>query len=102
MMAMDGVLNIGDNIKLSIEDAQRMIHWFEVPEGKIFYEHLQQQINIVEDRADAPIGINPVADLLNRERNISASLTMKSILKWPLDIAEMIKEYEEQNKTLDK
>jgi len=97
-----GVINVGDNINLSVEDAQRMIRWFEIPEGKIFCEHLQQQINIVEDRADAPIGSNPVADLLNRERAIASSLTMKSILKWPVDIAEMIKQYQDSQKTLDK
>lgn len=104
-MTADGVgeacINIGDDLEVTVTDAQRVIHWMtETPEGKLFIRHLNQQIDIAEDQADAAIGDNPVRDLLFRERNIATSLTLKSIVKWPLDIASMIDQEVEHRKHL--
>ena len=93
------MINIGYDVDVTVSDAERLIKWFDVPEAHIFRRHLMQQIEINQSKVDAAIGESPITDLLNRERAISATLTMKSILKWADDISDAIKLYKEQQKT---
>lgn len=101
MTVGESCINIGDDLDVTVTEAQRIIKWMtETPEGKLFIRHLNQQIDIAEDRADSPIGDNPIKELLMRERMIAVSLTLKSIVKWPADIAIMIEQEMEHRKDL--
>lgn len=93
------MINLGNDLQVSEKEAQDIVEWFKMPQGKVFTRFLDEQRSTAEERTKAPIGDNPIKDLLMRERNLAAVLAFDSIKNWPLDIDNMLKQVREQEKT---
>ncbi len=90
-------------IKVTLDDAERLVRWFEAPEAKLFKSFLESQRDTFDEQSEREVGVNAIADVLNRERAISSRLAMKSILAFPSDLRDfIIDEKERIKKTLDK
>lgn len=73
---------------MTVEDLERLVLWMEHPDGRPFWRFIQDERDLFNERSEAAIGENAISDILNRERNISACLAMKSVLKLHADIKE--------------
>lgn len=88
---------------MTLDDAERLVRWFEQPEARMFVKFLLDQRDTFEQQSEREIGTNAIADVLNRERAIASKLAMKSVLAFPEDIRRVIEvEKERSKKTVDK
>jgi hypothetical protein len=85
-------------IPMSLSDAERLVRWFEMPEAGMLKKFLELQRDLFDDRSEKEIGDNPIRDIINRERNIAAKLSMKSVLSFPDDIRDFIRFESEKKK----